>query len=245
MLRRIRRIGCVHFDEAGSADPLHTIKVALTNYAPDLSDTLIVLPEALDLGDKYLACTRTSRDAVPVFCARNLQAISREFNLAFVAGLTEKSCFHTYNSAFLIDPHRTVRLSRKMYGDDNAQWYKESYLTPRCISYRGLMLTCQICKDAQDFTPNATLHKRALKCLRSEQIQHSPILCVPARMTWAKPSCEATAWPQDVNVVVANIQPSDDWCSGIRLANGDWKPCLKMSERTALGVSDVGWFAII
>ena len=228
MLDRIRRIGCIHFDKADSENPIPTIEAALANCRHDVSDTLIVLPEALDLGNGYY-----SKNAVPVFADNVLKRLSRSSNVAFVAGLSENACFRKpYNSAFLVDPEsvRVRRLSRKMNGDPNAQWYEGSSGDAQCLNYRGLTIASLICQDATEFAPNrpgttSDLHQRVLACLRSGQDKNVPILCVPARMTRYTPSSEAKDWPPDISVVIANVKmKGDDW-SGIRVANGDWKPC--------------------
>ena len=221
----IRRIGCIHFDRPGSANPIPTIKAALANCG-DISDALIILPEALNLGDGYYDCQKRRR---LVFSDGELQSLARQFNVAFVAGLAEKSPFETYNSAFLIDPERSVLLSRKKHDDPHARWYKGSGDT-QCISYRDLILASLICQDATKFNPSPNtdpLHQRALDCLRSDQIKKSPVLCVPARMMDYDPAGVAKRWPQDVTVVIANINTTVEAWSGIRLASREWKPCLE------------------
>jgi hypothetical protein len=119
MLPQICKIGCIHFDKANSADPISTVNAALANAGEDFSDALIVLPEALDLGDGYY-------DVNPVFVLDfdELKSFSRTFRVTFVAGLKEKARFRKpFNSSFLIDPERIHRLSRKMHGDPDAPWY--------------------------------------------------------------------------------------------------------------------------
>jgi hypothetical protein len=227
MLPQISRVGCIHFDEAGSTDPISTIKAALAHYGEGLSDVLIVLPEALDLGKGYY-----SENAPSVFAVGDLEALSRDLNVAFVAGLKEKRFFgKPFNSAFLIDPERTRLLSRKMHGDNNALWYapmRRGYV--KDIDYRGLTVASLICQDATGFgsAPNSVpLHERILDFLRGGPSGNSPVLCVPARMTTCTPSLEENEWPQDISVVVANVKTIRDRPSGIRAANREWRPCLE------------------
>jgi len=231
MRAQIRKIGCIHFDEAGSMDPLFTIRVALKGREEALSDALIVLPEALDLANDYYTPVQPGvkePNKCSRFGVRGLQDLSREFDVAFVAGLSEKTWCHTYNSAFLIDPELTLPLSRKMNSDITARWYEGSDRDPQCVRYRGLTIACLICKDAQDFKPAPNcqrLHKIVLNFLRREQLNNHPVLCVPARMTLGTPSLEANQWPKNISIIVANIDTQDGHHSGIRAADGGWKPC--------------------
>jgi len=225
MLPQICRIGCIHFDKANSADPISTVNAALANAGEDFSDALVVLPEALDLGDKYYCANPPS-----VFAVDGLKSLSRTFRVAFVAGLKEKARFRKpFNSSFLIDPERVCRLSRKMHGDPNAQWYAPARRgDAKCINYRGLTLASLVCKDAQAFVPapnSCPLHGRVAKAFKERPPKNSPVLCVPARMTTGTPNLEAAAWPFDINVVIANIKTRSDNGSGIRAANGEWEPC--------------------
>jgi hypothetical protein len=53
----IRQIGCIHFDGGRIADPISTIKAAVANCGEGLSDALIVLPEALNVGTNEKYCS--------------------------------------------------------------------------------------------------------------------------------------------------------------------------------------------
>jgi hypothetical protein len=223
----IRALGCIYFDELSSRNPISTIR-ALLEKANDVSNALIVLPEALDLGDGYYSSQRDYKPAASLFTRGQLKSLARGFGVAFVAGLMEKAGCHAYNSAFLVDPERTCRLSRKMSGDDYAGWYEpNSHCDSRCVTYRGVTLACLICKDAQDYLdgPRSQPHQRRIvECLRTG-LRHR-ILCVPGRMSLGTPSLEANEWPNDINVVVANIdQSAGARCGGIRLAKAGWRPC--------------------
>ena len=81
----IRNIGCICFGFADVADPLLTIRNALRVHE-DLSDTLIVLPEALDLADKYHSDT-----AAPAFGIGDLKSLANEYKVALVVGLSNTS----------------------------------------------------------------------------------------------------------------------------------------------------------
>ena len=103
-LSLIRNIGCISIDFGDEAEPLSTVAGALAG-REDLSDALIVLPEALDLGSNYC-----SDEAVPVFKIAKLEELSREYKVAFVVGLSDSaSAAKPYNSAFLIDGARIER----------------------------------------------------------------------------------------------------------------------------------------
>jgi hypothetical protein len=232
-LSLIRNIGCISIGFGDEADPLSTIAGALAG-REDLSDALIVLPEALDLGSNYC-----SDESVPVFKIAKLEKLSRDYKVAFVVGLSDfkstvpRTGRKPHNSAFLIDPEGMPRqrLSRKMCPDGKAKWY-EGFTggDSKCINYRGLTVASLICEDATEFRSAAEenerqrLHQQILTCLKNGG-NNCPVLCVPARMGKYYPETTANSWPSDINIVIANVGNPASRGSGVRLANGKWSPC--------------------
>ena len=218
-LVQIRRIGCIHFDLTSIANPISTIRTAMAGSVDDFADALIVLPEAIDLGDKW-GCAKA--EETPVFIIDELETLSRELNVAFVVGLNCSD--KPFNSAFLIDPQRSSRLSRKINdgsaGDGSG-----------CMDYRGLTVASLICNDAINlkYAPHTDpSHRRVLECFKGAQAGNSTVLCVPDRMTTCSPRVVAETWAErlrDLNVVIANVKVKNDGWSGIRIANGEWKEC--------------------
>jgi len=232
MLDPIRRIGCICLDANAVVSPLDAIEQAIAG--EELTDALIVLPEALDLGDAY-----DRNKATQVFRISDLENVARRCKAAFVAGLSEKSlipCRRPYNSAFLIDAGNTkpVCLSRKVNPDNKfALWYSAaSDGDTQCINYRGLNLAALICKDAEDYNVTkeglcAALQQRIASCLKNSG-RNTAVLAVPARMK-CQPNVVAEAWrPEipEINVIIANVgNCGSGAASGVLLAGREWEPC--------------------
>lgn len=100
----LARVGFFHFGSEDQSDPIGSLRASLREKSP--VDSLIVVPEAFNICNGYWMPTRRFDFSI----AKILSDVSKEYGLAFVAGLIEED--ERYSSAFLIDGDLCRRLSR-------------------------------------------------------------------------------------------------------------------------------------
>jgi predicted amidohydrolase len=195
--------------------------IAAIEKRADIAASLIVLPEAFNLGREY--DTNHTPKTAPLLDERSVLAelsrVAAYYDVIFVASLIETST--RWNSAYFIDAGTPRLMCRKII-DDFSQEYR------RCIGdcdgenpirdSEGLCIAALICADAMpDSASSASKdHKEArqrLNVLRSKLTDQQQVLCVPAYMNTLHND------PRNYSggLILANSRPGS--CSFIK--NGD------------------------
>ncbi len=245
--RDISKIGVFHFGSGDKGDPLGSLEQALkeasTCYS-DLSDSLIVIPEAFNIRTEY-GSQCLPRDSIPEDSIRaDLMRMSATHKVALVAGILESPNDRQmlesvngpqkgYNSAFLIDRDLCLLLSRKISCDGTGLY--ELCLHNHCIKlfpHRGICVCALICMDAElfqryldlpvaDMQWSDSFFATLRQSLRSRG-RARKILCVPARF-----STNSTFSPEELitrfdlpEVTIAISNGKSPGASAIRSRNG-------------------------
>jgi predicted amidohydrolase len=176
----LSKIGFFHFG-IGHSDPVGSLRSALVKAraAHDIRDSLIVLPEAINIRKFY-------RDSGPCDFSREiifeLQEVSKDFETTFVAGLIISSAGAQQppSSAYLVHHSRYVLMCYKKSDDKSGNY---SCCVDNCDINNPLQqgdrsIAAVICMDLQD-TP------RCRSLLTGPSGEHAlyKLLCIPACMT--------------------------------------------------------------
>src|SRR5579871_2732897 len=201
----ICRAGFFHF-VADHAHPLDQLKKSLTDSATNVSEALIVLPEAFNIAADYWRPLNSGISPANTDCGiiPRLQCICEDFKVSFVAGLIvdmSGSPNPPHNSAWLIDSTGASPLSVKLSNDGTGAGprgradYANNY-TPcladcdidNGIPYRNLTVGALLCMDAylHDSVYGSACRVRhdSLKAKIAQDIRPKTyrVICVPSRM---------------------------------------------------------------
>jgi len=191
------------------ADPVASLRACLQEPSVwfDLTESVVVLPEAFNVVGEYWVPNRRRFDAS---ISSSLRKISVDFGVALVAGLIEnESSGLGYSAAYLIDGDVRKLLSRKMK-DDRSGVYRPcpTAESDELAPYRGIYLAALICVDGLDFNPHgpsdrqSTLLRRIAGCKPS-----ATALCVPSHSAEYYTPGVAQNWPSYLHVLIANSSP--------------------------------------
>jgi hypothetical protein len=203
----IGRVGFFHFGSDEKEDPVGALTSAIEKWfreqrsnpigaIPELTDTLLVLPEGFNVLNGYYA-PKPELDANACF---RLKALSTTRGITFVVGLIEK--LKGQNSAYLIDGNTAPQLlSRKRtIGAGTLDLYAPCQtFEEEAVLHRGIGITALLCDDAGlsgERRPELTKFRR-LQC-------GSKVLCVPACMMNTDSLGRARRWADSITVVMAN-----------------------------------------
>jgi predicted amidohydrolase len=218
----ISKIGFFHFG-ANYADPIGELgaELALAHRDAAISESLIVLPEAFNIRKDYREILpRCDTNPAIIF---ELQTLSKQFKVAFVAGLIVDDAHHVvppYSAAYLIDATRSKVVCYKQCSDKMA-CRNYSPCAEECdlhnpTEYKGVSVGVLICMDA--FTQSEGRERRA----RLKQVA-AKIVCVPSNFYQARHNVDVPAmsrqWPGAL-VVLANSNASG---IGSLIVDGDGK----------------------
>lgn len=214
----LKRIGVFHFVSRDRSDPIKSLSAALNDARAksDLSNSLIVLPEAFNLGRDY--DSRDGRGVLPGISSQ-LRALASQFDVAFVAGLLihGASCWRLpLSAAFLIDGDGCQLLAYKR-GDDGSGHYRphpDGFDQP--WPYKGFCVAALVCMDSTRGSGNpqkdaytVTHHKRLREKIAQSRAEQT-ILCVPAHMKESDGEGIAEYW-RSYHFLLAN---SNRWGRG-------------------------------
>jgi predicted amidohydrolase len=188
----IQRIGfyhCVHFE--APFDPVAKLREAIherieeeatRDQAWDISNSLIVLPEAFNLG-KY--DSRSLPNQSPQDFLESLRRVSEEHRIVFVAGALDGR----HNAAYLVDS-ADVHLMCKKIGDDLTGIYDPCTENPdqwNPITLGSASVGALICMDATNGGSRAVRDRREHLLNRLTARDGHKLLCVPSRFNWDGP----------------------------------------------------------
>lgn len=174
------RLASFHFVQ-NHADPIGALKSELEK--TDASDSLLVLPEAFNLGCHYSedGPYRFSRDCI----IKALQRISKAKNITFVAALLDTpdpAGKAPLSSAYVIDAEEYRLICHKELADQ-----KEGRRYRRCpvdcdidnpISFKGAAIMAMICMDADSHS-----RRDALASQLAQKPESTRIICIMGAFT--------------------------------------------------------------
>lgn len=221
----IERVGFFHFGQDWDR-PMRSLVVALTEAQGegDIGKSLIVLPEAFNIGQCYWRPTAAPNTDPSILA--ELQRLCGQFRVVFVAGLiiADPIWPDVHGAAYLIDAARNpVRLCTKENNDGRGQppldgfapyydQHSDDENNPTC--HRGLSILALICMDAYVDDPHCPENRDRHRKLEMK-IAKCPhrIVCVPAHIGEGNGSF-ARRWPNSY-VVAANSDGRERSYSGL------------------------------
>lgn len=148
----------------------------------DISNSLIVVPEAFNIGHDY---DLPASDLRPREILEKLHELAAPLRITFVVGILDRR----RNSAYWVDANGPELMCHKM-GDDLKGLYKRCLRNPdrrNPIACANARIGVLICMDANDNT--ACIRCRRNKLLAGlREGDGNKILCVPARFTNSTPN---------------------------------------------------------
>ena len=204
-MEKLKKIGFFHFGENDKNDPISSLLKALALFrtkSPELSDCLLVLPEAFNVRGGYFG-----EDHPDASIGSALKQISAKTKIAFVAGLIEPGV--GCNAAYLIDGARCHLLSRKRQytrGKGAYTLYRPCQLDDDPVAHRGLRIAALVCNEADYSGGNSRRERRRDKVLNAiEALPAGPIvLCVPACLSHPIAEKVVRLWEEPDAMVIAN-----------------------------------------
>jgi hypothetical protein len=188
----LKRVGFFDF-EHGRGDPFECLEEALDRAVVrgsegGIGDSLIVLPEAFNLGEPYYPSSRAlnarREPKVPLYRAlANLRDWAVKYDVVFIAGLLDSP----FSSVFWVDPYKPPTLMCHKMGEDFSGTYSkcDGHDPNNPITQYGACVGALICLDSiecQEETPAArSRRERLISEIKSHGIHK--ILCVPAHMS--------------------------------------------------------------
>lgn len=185
----LRALGFFHFRE-DVEDPIGSLRTELERKGArhDISGSLIVIPEAFNLGGPYYGSTGKPGCAkIPLVLAlKELGEIARQWRIAFVVGLLGEQ----YNSAYWVDHRAESEWMCYKMGDDRRGHYipwsdREGADGCNPLEFEDACVAALVCLDAVE-CPEETqaAHERRENLVRHVKQSSRPckILCVPAQM---------------------------------------------------------------
>ena len=180
----LKALGFFHFRE-NVEDPAGSLRLELerTGTENDISGSLIVLPEAFNLGEPYYSGA-PGPAKIPLGQALDqLRGIARQWSVTFVAGLLGQQ----YNSAYWLDHKATSELMCHKMVNDRTGHYVPHSGERRCdernpFKAEDACVGVLICADALEET--SAVRERRERLLRYIKRCSRPyrILCVPGQM---------------------------------------------------------------
>jgi predicted amidohydrolase len=187
---------------AGYGRPVESLDVALMRHN-DVGNSLIVLPEAFNIGKYYRDEGRCSYDRAAL---QALQSLAELNNVTFVSGMIVEEPngpMPPFSSVYLIDGYGSTLICRKSGEDGSGNYtpFNASPDVPNPVRYLGwsiAAIVCMDCGDPQMFLPIET---------RLLEGQGPKVVCIPACMNDAYGDhAIARSWPKHY-VVLANSDP--------------------------------------
>jgi hypothetical protein len=148
-----------------------------------LSGSLLVLPEAFNIGTRY-SCHKPIQKDPRILC--DLQELCAEYDCCVVAGLIVEGPndrgIHPYSSAYLIDVAGAELLCRKVNYDSQGPYTTciEQCDSHNAKAYRNIALCSLVCMDGYEAAYNRDRHEQLEKKMTNVLNAQYRIVCVPA-----------------------------------------------------------------
>lgn len=207
-----KHVGFFHFGH-GHNDPIGSLSAALDE-AADVSDSLIVLPEAFNIRRKYREKRPTPNFGLSVL--GDLRDIASARGISFVAGLIiddTSDVAPPYSSAYYIDRDSKRLMCRKGGEEDRAGVNYTPFGSDDCdidnpIEHNDACIAAMVCMDIDEYPQRY----RDLSCKTASSSQRIRVFCVPAHMgsTWSLLANGHLGYSLrcvGLRVVVANSKP--------------------------------------
>lgn len=191
LIPMLERLGFFDFQH-GSGDPMRHLGKEMDRLAHQskegLSGTLLVLPEAFNLGKPYYAPCGTSNGKGVIIEAKEalatLKQLAKAHTVVFVAGLLDRR----FSAAYWIDPDSPPTLMCYKVGEDGSGNYikgdAESGFNP--VERYGASVGALICLDAlacKEETEEARTRREKLVAHIKHSNFRNRIICIPAHMS--------------------------------------------------------------
>lgn len=169
--------------------PLESLTDQLEGRLGQLSGSLLVLPEAFNIGTRYSCQGEIQKDRRIL---SDLKGLCARFDICIVAGLIisrpDDQGRYPYNSAHLIDGGGSKLLCCKMLSDSQGPYRNchDGCDPHNAIAYRNIALCSLICMDSYK-THVSERHKRLETKMQAVTNIRYRILCVPAYIEKSRP----------------------------------------------------------
>lgn len=247
-MNQITKVGFYNPQKPDS--PLKALTAALED-GRQLSGSLLVLPEAFNIGTGYSRQGGIQKD--PRILSE-LQGLCTDFDVCFVAGLiisgpTDQGVY-PYSSAHLIDACGASLLCHKMLSDSQGPYSTchDGCDGHNAIAYRNIALCSLICMDSYETNRRERHERLETKTQEVTNIQYR-IVCVPAYIEkshpkfWGIPSsyrvvansASRTEFPESPGSFIERIDELGNACRLVELEEGNKPTCIKLYPLTVQG----------
>jgi predicted amidohydrolase len=210
------KVGYFHFGK-DHGTPMEALRCELNKQAKEkLADTLLVLPEAFNIGKCY--CDSSVPDNSQAGILDLLKAEAQARSITFVAGLILESNGVTRNSAYFIGGADSFPMCHKMVPDGIGRYAvcAENCDVHNPLPHRGGLVGCLICADSDppqnrsylEVRPDLRRWERIVGLMRAEQSK-PVIFCVPAHPHTLKGAGAPSAWPEFLVVFASSCMKPD------------------------------------
>lgn len=205
-MKEITKVGFYNPHKPG--DPMPSLTGALRAKREEVKDSLLVLPEAFNIGTSYSRQSKIQQD--PRILSE-LQDLCTCFNICIVAGLIISSptnpAGECYNSSYLVDSAGAGLFCHKMLSDNQGPYATclDGCDGHNAIQYRNIAICSLVCMDGYECYKSERHNalERKMVDLRNAQYR---ILCIPAYIETMPP--EFWGIPNSYRVVANAASPS-------------------------------------
>lgn len=198
-----------------------------------ISDCLIVLPEAFNIHGGYRDDPRPRPldSSIPEALIR----LSKEFRVAFVAGLIEsRRQQQRYNCAYLIDNATWHLLCCKEQSDGTCNYDCCAANCNQPVSHRGLWIAALICLDAG--TSEFSERGMQIRAGIAENEPKQAVLCIPAETLSINTEFTAQRWAANFHTLIANCNPLPPSVIHMKAAS---EPSLTQGDNNWIEIKDL------
>jgi hypothetical protein len=247
-MSQITKVGFYNPQNPGA--PLETLTAVLEGLRNQLHGSLLVLPEAFNIGTRY-SCAKPIQKDPRILC--ELQALCTDYGICMVAGLIIEGPgdrgTYPYSSAYLIDAAGAGLLCHKMLCDSQGPYMTclDGCDGHNATAYRNVAICSLICMDSYEASHNRDRHQRLEKKIEDvRNVQHR-VLCVPAHIDGAiKPrfwgvrnscrvvanSASRTEFPDSPGSFIEWVDQDGNASRLVELEDGDDPSCIKLHDLT-------------
>lgn len=246
-MNQITKIG--FYNPQGPKQPLESFTDALESVRNELQGSLLVLPEAFNIGTSYSCRDPIQQDPQIRF---DLQALCIDFDICIVAGLIisdpTDNGDRPYSSSWLIDAHSTAPLCHKKLSDTQGPYRTciDGCDGHNGIAYLNIALCSLICMDAYKGEHERCRHEQLKKKMDAVTNSQCRVICVPAYIEttpprfWGIPnsyrivanSASRTDFPKSPGSFIDRIDEHGASRPLVQLEEADKQTCIKLWPKT-------------